>query len=244
VNPGRKTLSFAQWPLACYSTGKQGASLKVHHYRGRLLRHDRLVTTPQEVMPVMRCRPVHSLPNQYTSRRLGPEREGGPAFALVMALWWACQDLNLGPHPYQGSAPGLVSPGWHLRPGRTMYRWRPLETARNPRLRWHVDPTWTRHARSRGQRRSASRTLPGKETPAGCPRQASPARAIALVGGALAGSGPGTSPCIGGLSVASGMVVPQGCTCSNRTEDGGWFGRHGRPDHFLIRHFRGMRSSS
>jgi hypothetical protein len=33
VNPGRKTLSFAQWPLACYSTGKQGASLKVHHYR-------------------------------------------------------------------------------------------------------------------------------------------------------------------------------------------------------------------
>jgi hypothetical protein len=23
------------------------------------------------------------------------------AFALVMGLWWACQDLNLGPHPYQ-----------------------------------------------------------------------------------------------------------------------------------------------
>ena len=30
--------------------------------------------------------------------------------------WWACQDLNLGPHPYQGSAPGLVSAGSHLRP--------------------------------------------------------------------------------------------------------------------------------
>jgi hypothetical protein len=28
-----------------------------------------------------------------------------------------------------------------------MYRWRPLGTAR---LRWHVDQTWTRHARSRG----------------------------------------------------------------------------------------------
>jgi hypothetical protein len=98
-------------------------------------------------------------------------------------------------------------------------RWRPLGTAR---LRWHVDQTWTRHARSRGQRRSASRTLPGKETPAGCPRQASPARAIALLGGALAGSRPGTSPCIGGLSAASGMVIPQRCTCSNRTEDGGW----------------------
>ena len=25
------------------------------------------------------------------------------AFALVMALWWACQDLNPGSHPYQGS---------------------------------------------------------------------------------------------------------------------------------------------
>jgi hypothetical protein len=48
----------------------------------------------------------------------------------------------------------------------------PLGTAR---LRWRMDQTWTGHARSRGQRRSASRTLPGKETPAGCPRQASPA---------------------------------------------------------------------
>ena len=25
--------------------------------------------------------------------------EERPAFSLVMALWWACQDLNLGPHP-------------------------------------------------------------------------------------------------------------------------------------------------
>jgi hypothetical protein len=39
-----------------------------------------------------------------------------------------------------GSAPGLVSPGWHLRPGRTMNRWRPLRTAR---LRWHVDQATT-----------------------------------------------------------------------------------------------------
>jgi hypothetical protein len=60
---------------------------------------------------------------------------------------WACQDLNLGPHPYQGSAHRLVSPGSHLRPGRMMCRWRPLRTAG---FRWHVDQTWTRHARSRG----------------------------------------------------------------------------------------------
>jgi hypothetical protein len=30
-----------------------------------------------------------------------------------------------------------------------------------------------------------------------------------LAGGALAGSGPGTSPCIDGLSLVTGMVVPQ-----------------------------------
>jgi len=38
-----------------------------------------------------------------------------------------------------------------------------------------------------GQRRSASRTLAGKETPAGCPRQASPAWAIALFRGSPGG---------------------------------------------------------
>src|SRR5215204_3982761 len=48
-----------------------------------------------------------------------------------MALWWACQDLNLGPHPYQGSAPGPVSAGWRLPPARTTYRWKPLETVAN-----------------------------------------------------------------------------------------------------------------
>jgi hypothetical protein len=128
----------------------------------------------------------------------------------------------------------------HLRERLTAGdRWRPLRTAR---IRWRVDQTWTRHSRSRGQRRSASRTLPGKETPAGCPRQASPARAIALLGGALAGSGPGTSPYIDGLSAASGMVIPQRCTCSNRTEDGGWLADVAVPDLFLIRHIRGMRS--
>jgi hypothetical protein len=131
-------------------------------------------------------------------------------------------------HPYQGSAPGLVSQDGTFDLGERCTagdRWRPLRTAR---LRWHVDQTWTRHARSRGQRRSASRTLPGKETPAGCPRQASPARAIALLGGALAGSGPGTSPYIGGLSLATSMVVPQPPLCSNHAHDGGWLGPHDR----------------
>jgi hypothetical protein len=95
--------------------------------------------------------------------------------------------------------------------------WRPLETAR---LRWHVDKTWTRHAPLAGQRRSASRTLPGKETPAGYPRQASPARAIALLGGALAGSGPGTSPYVGAVP-GHRHGVPQRSARSSHAHDHG-----------------------
>jgi hypothetical protein len=49
--------------------------------------------------------------------------------------------LEPGTHPYQGSAPGLVSAGSRLGPGWMMDRWRPLGTAR---LRWDVDQTWTR----------------------------------------------------------------------------------------------------
>ena len=52
------------------------------------------------------------------------------AFPLVRGYLWTWLDLNQRPHPHQGSAHGLVSPGWNLRPGRTMYRWRPLRTAR------------------------------------------------------------------------------------------------------------------
>jgi hypothetical protein len=49
------------------------------------------------------------------------------------------------PHPYQGSAPGPISAGSPLRPGRTMNRWRPLRTAG---FRWDVDQTWTKLAPS------------------------------------------------------------------------------------------------
>jgi hypothetical protein len=63
------------------------------------------------------------------------------------------------------------------------------------------------HAPLVGQRRAASAGLAeAGQTPAGCPRQVGPARTIALLGGALAGSGPGTSPCIDGLSLVSGGV--------------------------------------
>jgi hypothetical protein len=57
-----------------------------------------------------------------------------------------------------------------------------------------------------------------RQTPAGCPDKRAPP-ATALLGGALAGSGPGTSPCIDGLSLVTGMVIPQRLTCSNHAHD-------------------------
>jgi hypothetical protein len=86
-----------------------------------------------------------------------------------------------------------------------------------------VDQTWTRHARSRGQRRSASRTLAGKETPAGCPRQASPARAIALLGEPWRGLGQGHPPYIDGLSLVTGWWYPSTLRVqTTRTMVGAW----------------------
>jgi hypothetical protein len=40
--------------------------------------------------------PVHARPSGLRKRRL--------AFPLVMGLWWAWEDLNLRPHPYQQNA--------------------------------------------------------------------------------------------------------------------------------------------
>jgi hypothetical protein len=104
--------------------------------------------------------------------------------------WRDCQHLNLGPHPYQRSAPGPVSAGSRLRPAhrRTVGdRWEPLGS----------DGVWPKRgpvtSRSWGQQRSASRTLAGKETPPAAPDKRA-RLAIALLGGALAGSRPGTSP--------------------------------------------------
>jgi hypothetical protein len=59
-----------------------------------------------------------------------------------------------------------------------------------------------------------------RETPAGCPdKQAPPGNRLGR--GALAGSGPGTSPCIDGLSLVTGMVVPQRPVYPNHAHDGG-----------------------
>jgi hypothetical protein len=38
---------------------------------------------------------------RYAATRPGPERDDDQRFRWSGLLWWACQDLNLGPHPYQ-----------------------------------------------------------------------------------------------------------------------------------------------
>jgi hypothetical protein len=86
-----------------------------------------------------------------------------------------------------------------------------------------VDQTWTRH-RSPGTAAPAWRTLAGKVDPRRLPPTSEPRLSIALVGGALAGSGPGTSPCVDGLSLVTGVVVPQGLASSNHLHDGGGLG--------------------
>ena len=100
-------------------------------------------------------------------------------------------------------------------------RWRPLGTAR---LRWHVDHTWTRHAPLAGAAALRVADLGWQGDPRRLPPTSEPRLAIALLGGALAGSGPGTSPCIDGLSLVTGMVVPRHAACSNHADDGGCLG--------------------
>src|SRR5215211_608389 len=84
-----------------------------------------------------------------------------------------------GPRPwgsYQGSAPGLVSPGWDLRPGRTMYRWIPLVTTGDRSPPMACGPNVDQARPARGRQRSVSRTLPGKVDPRLLPPTSEPAR--------------------------------------------------------------------
>jgi hypothetical protein len=126
-----------------------------------------------------------------------------------------------GPGPGTSSLSALTQsgfPGWRQRPVER----RPAGDRRGAVGSQRVWPNHgTGRSRSRGQRRSAWRTLAGKVDPRRLPPTSEPAWAIALLGGALAGSGPGTSPCIDGLSLVSGMVVPRHPAGSNHIQDGG-----------------------
>jgi hypothetical protein len=83
----------------------------------------------------------------------------------------------------------------------------PPETAANCSAPIACGPNVDQARRSRGQRRAASRTLPSKADPRRLPPASEPRHGNRLARGALAGSGPGTSPCIDGLSLVTGMVV-------------------------------------
>ena len=102
-------------------------------------------------------------------------------------------------HPYhQGSAWGLFPQDRACDLGERC-------TARDRCEPLVSDGMWTKRGpgipRLWGQRRAGSRTLASKGDPRRLPPTSDPRLAIALLGGALAGSGPGTSPCIDGLSL-------------------------------------------
>jgi hypothetical protein len=102
---------------------------------GRTLRDTSEEWASNEVSSVAqtgcRSQDVHRSAGKAVSSALSIDALDDKHLSCSEAVWWAWEDLNLGPHPYQGSAPGPVSPGSHLAPGRTTYRWRPLETVVN-----------------------------------------------------------------------------------------------------------------
>jgi hypothetical protein len=81
-------------------------------------------------------------------------------------------------HPYQGSAHRLVFPGWHLRPGRTMNCWRPLETVTNRSAPMACGPDMDQAHPARGGSGAPHRgpCLAGDPRPAAPDKRAPPGR--------------------------------------------------------------------
>src|SRR5215207_3859792 len=127
--------------------------------------------------------------------------------------WWACQDLNLGPHPYQGSAREPVSAGSRLQPARMISRWRPLETVANRSAPMACGPNVDQTRPLAGAAALRVADLGWGAAGGVCVAEQASPPGNRLARGSLAGSGPGTSPCIDGLSPVTGMVVPQRPSC-------------------------------
>src|SRR4029450_13422053 len=104
-------------------------SFRENHWRG--LADHRTVATPTWAATPSR--------SSYLHHSVGRHLSGPLASARSTDLRVTTTHRHT--HPYQGSPPGRVLAGLHLLPGRTMYRCRPLRTAR---LRWHVDQTWVK----------------------------------------------------------------------------------------------------
>ena len=115
-------------------------------------------------------------------------KTGYQGFGRSRPVQWAWLDLNQRPHPYQGSAPELVSPGWDLRPGRTMYGWRPLETTRNRSAPMACGPTVDQARPARGGSGAPRRgPLAGKGDPRRLPPTSEPRSGNRLVRGSPGG---------------------------------------------------------
>jgi hypothetical protein len=99
----------------------------------------------------------------------------------------------------------------------------PLVTASYRSVAIGCDPNMDQGpSRSRGQRRSAWRTLAGKVDPRRLPPTSEPRRGDRLVRGSPGGVWARDIPLYRRAVLASGMVIPQRCACSNHTGDGGW----------------------
>jgi hypothetical protein len=94
-------------------------------------------------------------------------REQRSAFPLVMALWWACQDLNLGPHPYQAYSRDAFKLAARETPAQRpddSDRGCPLGTARD-RPMWHASGTAGEDERGSDLSASASAGVHGEARP-------------------------------------------------------------------------------
>jgi hypothetical protein len=93
---------------------------------------------------------------------------------------------------------------------------------------------WQNRARRGGPRHTPARGGSGaplrgpwlarRPPPAAPDKRAPPGRSPCL-GGAPAGSGPGASPYVDGLSLVSGKVIPHRSSCSNHVQEGGCLDR-------------------
>jgi hypothetical protein len=144
----------------------------------------------------------------HTSSRMGrvqgtqARRNERAAFPLVRGLWWACQDLNLGPHPYQQSRAHRCAtrrfPRWLPTVGGEVMRCKPASFRADRQARAFDGRGRVRHS-SRIVQRSAEALachLPGRPSRgrAGC-RQAS--RAVPEDGQGRRVCGPADGPCEG-----------------------------------------------
>ena len=143
-----------------------------------------------------RCRPAEGPPSACSALGWRVRSPGTDVHVHLVALLSGTPGLEPGISSLSGFCPGACFPWIALATWETTYRWRPLRTAR---FRWRVDQTWTRHVPLVGAAALRIADLGWQGDPRRLPPTSDPRLAITLLGGALAGSGPGTSPYVGAI---------------------------------------------